>query len=143
MPMHSLPALGYADALAAAEAIRADVERRGKTAVIAVVDAHGELLLLHRLDDAPLSSIAVATNKAFTAARLRRSTRVLGESIRSRGIDIAYYGDARFVGFGGGMPVEVDGHVVGAVSVSGLTDTEDDELAALGIAAIHAARQGR
>ena len=52
------------------------------------------------------------------------------------GFDIAYYGDPRYVGWGGGLPVRVEGEVVGAVAVSGLTDAEDEELSALGVAAI-------
>ena len=107
-----------------------------KTAVIAVADAHGELLALARLDGAPLSSIAVATNKAFTAARLRRSTREHGARLRERGVDIAFYGDPRYVGFGGGLPVRVGETVIGAVAVSGLSDDEDEALAALGVAVI-------
>ena len=128
------PVLGHDDAVAAVDAIRAALAERGRTAVIAVADAHGELLALLRLDGAPLSSVAVATAKARTAARLRRPTRVLGEAIRTRGIDVAYYSDPPLTGFGGGLPVFAGADVAGAVAVSGLTDAEDEELAALGIA---------
>jgi len=55
------------------------------------------------------------------------------------GFDIAYYGNPRFVGFAGGLPVIVDGVTLGAVAVSGLTQDEDEDLARLGIAAITAA----
>ncbi len=138
--MRTALTLGSDDVLACLDAIRGELARRRQTAVIAVADAHGELLALLRLDGAPLSSIAVASNKAYTAARLQRTTRELGERVRERGIDIAYYGDPRHVGFGGGVPVRVDGAVVGSVAVSGLTDVEDEEVAAVGIAAILAAR---
>jgi len=101
--MHRELVIGHAEALRAVDTIRAELARREKTGVIAVADAHGELIALARLDGAPLSSIAVATNKAFTAARLRRSTREHGARIRERGVDIAFYGDPRYVGFGGGL----------------------------------------
>ncbi len=140
--MHRQTVIGHADAFAAVDAIRDEIARRGKTAVIAVADAHGELLALLRLDGAPLSSIVVATNKAFTASRLRRSTREHGARIRERGVDIAFYGDPRYVGFGGGLPVKVGDEVVGAVAVSGLSDEEDEELAALGVRVIVAATAG-
>jgi glc operon protein GlcG len=53
---------------------------------------------------------------------------------------MAYFGDARYIGWGGGVPVRLDGVVVGAVAVSGLPELEDIELAQLGVAAIiHAA----
>jgi glc operon protein GlcG len=132
--MHMQPVLGHDDAAAATATIRAELARLGKPAVIAVVDAHGELLSLVRLDGAPLSSVTIATNKAFTAARLRRPSREVGANIRTRGTDIAFYGDPRYLGFGGALPVYVDGVVVGAVAVSGLSDDEDEALAALGIA---------
>jgi glc operon protein GlcG len=128
------PTLGHDDAAAAIDAIRAELVARGRTAVIAVADSHGELMALLRLDGAPVSSVAVATAKARTAARLRRPTRVLGETIRSRGIDVSYYADPLLTAFGGGLPVYSGQQVVGAVAVSGLTDQEDEDLAALGIA---------
>lgn len=133
--------LSDADARVALDAMRAALAERGKTAVLAVADDHGEPIALLRLDGAPLSSVAVATNKAFSAARLRRPSGETGRRVRhpETGFDIAYYGDPRYVGWGGGLPVLVDGAVAGAVAVSGLTDAEDEEIAAIGIAAILAA----
>ncbi|MHB2168591.1 GlcG/HbpS family heme-binding protein [Alsobacter sp. R-9] len=126
------------DARVAIDTIRAALAARGKTAVIAVVDSHGETIAILRMGSAPLSSVAVATNKAYSSARLRRPSADVGRRVRhpENGIDIAYYGDPRYTGFGGGLPVVVDGEVVGAVAVSGLSDAEDEELSALGIAAI-------
>jgi glc operon protein GlcG len=140
--MHRQHVIGHAEALAAVDAIRAELAQRGKTGVIAVADAHGETIALLRLDGAPLSSIGVASNTAFTASRLRRTTREHGARIRERGVDIAFYGDPRYVGFGGGVPVRVGGEVIGAVAVSGLSDEEDEELAALGARVIAAAAPG-
>jgi glc operon protein GlcG len=136
--MRTPPTLDDADAQAALDAIRAELARRGKIAVIAIADAHGELLALLRQSGAALSSIAVATNKAFTAARLKRPSRTIGTNARhpETGFDMAYYGDPRYVGWGGGLPVVVAGAVAGAVAVSGLTQDEDEELAAIGVAAI-------
>jgi glc operon protein GlcG len=127
------PILGHEQVIAAIEAIRAELQTRNRTAVIAVADAHGELIGLLRLDGAPLSSIAIASNKAFTAARLARPTRVVGTQLKERGTDIAFYGDNRYLGFGGGLPILIDGVVVGGIAVSGLSDAEDEALAAMGI----------
>src|SRR4051812_25980518 len=117
--MHDLTTLDDGDARLAIETIRAEVARRGKVAVIAVADAHGETLGLLRMSGAALSSIAVATNKAFTAARLRRPSRTIGRNARhpETGFDMAFYGDPRYVGWGGGLPVTVAGAVAGAVAV--------------------------
>jgi len=106
-----------------------------KAAVIAVTDSHGELIAFARMDGAPISSIRIAANKAWTAARERKPTKEIGEKVRhpEKGHDIAYYGDPRFVGWGGGIPVWKDGQVVGAVAVSGLSSSEDIVLASLGV----------
>jgi len=80
----------------------------------------------------------VAANKAWTAARERKPTKEIGEKVRhpEKGHDIAYYGDPRFFGWGGGIPIWKDGVV--AVVVSGLSSREDIELATLGLQLIGA-----
>jgi glc operon protein GlcG len=105
-----------------------------KSAVVAVADSHGELIAFARMDGAPISSIRIAANKAWTAARERKPTKDIGDRVRhpEKGHDIAYFGDPRFVGWGGGVPVWKDGQVIGAVAVSGLSSSEDIVLAELG-----------
>ena len=136
--MRHLRNLGHDDAQKAIEVVLAELARRQKAAVVAVTDSHGELIGLLRLDGAPLPSITIAANKAWTAARERKPTLDIGRAARDPedGFDIAFYGDPRFVGWGGGVPVAVGGQVLGAVAVSGLTQEEDAELAGLGVAAI-------
>lgn len=132
--------LGHREAALATDAIRDGLARTGRAAVIAVADAHGELISLVRLDGAPPASILIAANKAWTAVRERRPTREIGQAARDAetGFDIAYYGDPRYVGWGGGIPVVIGGGVVGSVAVSGLPEAEDMQLAAIGVAAIAA-----
>ena len=136
--MNSYTSLGHAEAQAAIEAIKAEILRRNLAAVIAVADAHGELISLLRLDGAPLPSIVIATNKAWTAARERKPSREIGQAARDpkTGFDVAYFGDPRYIGWGGGVPVIVDGVVVGSVAVSGLPEEVDMELVQIGVAAI-------
>ncbi len=141
--MQQTQSLGHTEAQLAIEAIRDEVQRRGQAAVIAVADAHGELIALLRLDGARLPSIVIAANKAWTAAREQQPTYEIGQAARhpQTGFDPAYYGDSRYVGWGGGVPVRLNGVVVGAVAVSGLPETEDMQLAQLGVAAIVEAAQ--
>lgn len=136
--MHAVHTLNDDDARIAIEVIRQELVARGHAAVIAVVDSHGETIAMLRMSGAPLSSINIALNKAYSAARLRRPSADVGRRVRhpEQGIDIAYYSDPRIIGFGGALPVTVAGETVGAVAVSGLSDAEDEELCALGIAAI-------
>jgi len=134
--------LRYDDARRALDAISTELTRRGLAAVITVTDDHGELIALMRMDGAPLSSIVIAANKAWTAARERKPSFEIGRAVRNpdTGFDIAYYGDQRYIGWGGGVPVVIGGTVVGAVAVSGAPEAVDVELAALGAAAIVEAR---
>jgi glc operon protein GlcG len=128
----------YAEARLALEAIHAEVLRRGKAAVIAICDAHGDLIAFARMDGAPLSSITIAINKAYSAARERKPSKEIGNAARNpeKGFDIGYFGDPKFTGWGGGVPVWKEGRVVGALAVSGLPQVEDMELAEMGATVI-------
>jgi glc operon protein GlcG len=130
--------LSYQHARRALDAISAELSRRALSAVIAVTDDHGELIALMRMDGAPLSSIVNAANKAWTAARERKPSVEVGRAVRhpESGFDIAYYGDQRYIGWGGGVPVVIGDSVIGAVGVSGVPEALDMEMAALGVAAI-------
>jgi glc operon protein GlcG len=130
--------LTYEDARRALDAISTELTHRALPAVVAVADDHGELIALMRMDGAPLSSIVIATNKAWTAARERKPSSEVGREARHpvTGFDIAYYGDHRYTGWGGGLPVAIGGAVVGAVAVSGAPEAVDVEMAGLGVAAI-------
>jgi len=132
--MKSVSELGEAEARLAVDTVVAELKRRGKAAVVAVADRHGELIALLRMDGAPLPSLGIAANKAFTAARNRGPSGDVGRSSRQNGWDICYMGDPRYVGWDGGLPVMRDGEVLGAVAVSGLTGEEDLELAKLAVA---------
>lgn len=133
--MKEILAIDYQDAKHIVDGIVQKALEQQKAAVIAVADAHGELLAFARMDGAPLSSIRVAANKAWTAARERKPTKEIGEKIRhpEKGFDIAFYGDPKFVGWGGGLPIWRDGQVVGAIGVSGLSSAEDIALATVGL----------
>jgi glc operon protein GlcG len=128
--------LEYADARRALDAIYAEVLQRRSAGVIVICDAHGELLALARMDGAPYSSIQIAMNKAYSAARERKPSQQIGDAARKDGFDIGYFGDPKFTGWGGGVPIWKEGQVVGAVAVSGLPESEDMELAAMGAALI-------
>jgi glc operon protein GlcG len=134
MKHHAQPVLSHRDVLAALEIVRRGVEAKDRAAAIAIADAHGELIAFARCDGALVASGTLAINKAFTAARLDRATRLLGETLRAKGTDISFYGDRRYVGFPGGLPVRIGGVVAGAVAVSGLSDDDDEMLAGLGVA---------
>jgi glc operon protein GlcG len=133
--MKNLPVIDYSDAKKMIDLVVERATQLKKAVVVAVADSHGELIAFARMDGAPISSIRVAANKAWTAARERKPTKDIGEKVRhpEKGHDIAYYGDPRFVGWGGGIPVWRDEMVAGAIAVSGLSSREDIELATLAL----------
>jgi glc operon protein GlcG len=132
--MRTLHTIDHSEAKRAVDLIVEKASQMQKAASVAVADAHGDLICFARMDGAPVSSIRIAMNKAWTAARERKPTREIGEKVKhpEKGHDIAYYGDPNYVGWGGGIPVWKNGEVVGAVAVSGLSSNEDIVLATLG-----------
>jgi len=102
--MNTTQTLDYSEAKKIIDLIVSKALQMQKAAVIAVADSHGELIAFARMDGAPISSIRIAANKAWTAARERKPTKEIGEKVRhpEKGHDIAYYGDPRFVGWGAG-----------------------------------------
>lgn len=137
--MRQYQTLTHADAQIVIEGCRAALEADGRGGVIAVADDHGELIALLRTDGAPLPSIVIAQNKAFTAARERKPSYAVGEASRTEGFPMTNFGDPRYTAWGGGVPIVVSGQVVGAVGVSGLPELVDIQIAEAGIVALHAA----
>lgn len=121
--------IGSTEARGLVEMIVDRLDAQGARAAAAVVDPHGELIAFLRTDGCGLASVNIAIHKAFTAAREGVESGVLGERSRTEGFPIAYFGDPRYVGWGGGVPIIVAGEVIGAVGVSGLPEAADIELA--------------
>jgi glc operon protein GlcG len=117
--------------IAAAEA---EARARGVGVVTAVVDAAGHLIQLSRMDTAQVASVEVGIGKARTAAIYRRPSRVFEEQIQSgRVAALALAGATPLTG---GIPVILDGAVIGAVGVSGDTPQVDEEIAIAGANAL-------
>jgi glc operon protein GlcG len=121
--------LSHQDAQRVLTAAQAELDRTGRGAAVAVVDHHGELVAFVRTDGCRLPSITIAINKAFTAARERTPSQAVGEASRSEAFPMTNFGDPRYVGWGGGIPLVVNGDVVGAIGVSGLPEADDIAIA--------------
>jgi uncharacterized protein GlcG (DUF336 family) len=122
-------------AMRAASAAQAEAAKRGASVVIAVVDDGGHLILLHRLDDTQVASVEVGIGKARTAAIFRRPSKEFEDQTRSgRVVALALPGATPLQG---GVPITVDGKVIGAIGVSGNTPQEDEDIAKVGAAVFH------
>jgi len=131
--------------LAAARKIIAATEAaaraRGVGVVSVVVDDGGTIIQLSRMDTAQIASVNVGIGKARTAAIYRRPSRVFEEQIKSGRVAALALADA--TPLQGGVPILIDGKVVGAVGVSGDTPQVDDDIALAGAAAIEHAEAAR
>jgi glc operon protein GlcG len=133
------PVLTLAVAKKVAAAAEAEATKRGSTVVIAVVDDAGHLILLERLDDTQVASVEVGIGKARTAAIFRRPSKVFEDQVKNgRVAALALTGATPLQG---GVPILVNGKVVGAIGVSGNTPQEDEDIAKAGAAVLEAAVQ--
>src|SRR5258708_38531407 len=117
--------LSHKDAMKIIAAIQAELDKDGRGAAVAVADEHGELIALARTDGCPLPSHNNANNKAFTSARERKESKSIGNSSKEKGWPMTNFGDLRYTAWGGGVPIEYQGQIVGAVGVSGGPEGED------------------
>src|SRR6516164_11112095 len=107
--------------------------RNGYRVVIAVVDAWGHVLQLRRTDGAQAPSDRVAIDKARTAAIFVRPSREIEEQVSAGRLGaLALHGAAALTG---GIPLTVDGEVIGAIGTSGETPDEDESVSLAGAAA--------
>ncbi|MFD1779980.1 heme-binding protein [Fredinandcohnia salidurans] len=108
-----------------------EANKIGVSMVISVVDEGGNLIAIHRMDDAWLASIDIAQNKAWTSVALKMPSANLADATvpaaELYGLNTTNNG--RLVVFGGGIPLEIDGKAVGAVGVSGSTVPHDVQVA--------------
>ena len=124
--------------LAAARAIIGAAEReavaRGVGVVTVVVDGAGNVIQLSRMDSAQVASVEVGIGKARTAAIFRRPSRVFEEQVRNG--RVAALALAGATPLQGGVPVVIEGAVVGAVGVSGDAPQVDEDIAIAGANAL-------
>jgi len=127
--------IGIADAKKAMAAAEVCAARNNWGVAIAIVDSGANLVMLQRLDNAQLSSVRIAEQKARTAAEFRRPTKVFEDAVAGGGIGL------RVLSFGasvaeGGVPIVSNGKVIGAIGGSGVQSHQDAEVAQAGADAL-------
>jgi glc operon protein GlcG len=126
--------LSLDDAKKIAAAASAKAVAEGWNVVIAIHDNGGNLLYLERADGTQLGSIVVAQEKSRTALRFKRPTKVLEDTILSGRVHMMSLPGITSVE--GGLPLVVDGQVVGSIGVSGVQSSQDGLVAAAGAAVL-------
>ena len=132
--MAEKPLLTLEDAKRIAAAAQAEAQRNDWRVVIAVVDDGGHLLYLQRSHDTQFGSVETAIQKAHAAVAFQRPTKVSEDAVQSgRLIHLALPG---VIPAEGGVPLQIDGVVIGGLGISGVRSSQDGQIAAAGVAAL-------
>ncbi len=113
------------------EGAEKEAENLGVNMVISIVDEGGNLIAVHRMDDAWIASIEISQNKAWTSVALKAPTANLADATvpNAELYGLTTTNSGKIVVFGGGIPLVEDGKVVGAVGVSGSAVPNDVKVA--------------
>jgi uncharacterized protein GlcG (DUF336 family) len=120
----------------AAAAALAEAAKNHWTMAVAIVDPNGTLIYYEKSDNTQLGSAMVCINKAKSAALYKRPTKAMQEALASGGAGLRVLGLEGAVPVEGGVPLILDGKIVGAVGVSGDTSEHDGQCAQAGAAVI-------
>lgn len=136
--MVSQPVIRTEAALRAVGAAVAKAVELGVRVNVAVVDAAGVQAAFVRMTGAPLHSMDIATDKAYTAVSFGLPTGQWHEALarRSQAVRQGLVLRPRFVGFGGGRPIVVEGARIGGIGVSGGSEQQDEIIAEAGLQAL-------
>jgi uncharacterized protein GlcG (DUF336 family) len=119
--------------LAGAEA---EARKNSWNVVISIVDTGGQLVAMQRLDNTQFGSIDVARDKAYSAVAFRRPTKAFQDAVAQGGENLRILKIGAASPLEGGIPIVLDGKIIGAVGVSGVTSQQDAQIARAGIEAL-------
>ena len=131
-PMPYGPAITLEQAKDVMAGAEAEAQRNNWPVVIALVDTGGNLVMMQRLDNAQFGSVEVARQKAWTAAAFRRPTKVFQDAIAGGGANLRLLRLEGASPLEGGIPLVVNGQIIGAIGVSGVTSEQDAQIAQAG-----------
>jgi len=132
--MYMKKVIGLAEAQAALQAM-IEKAKSGKPMAFAIADANGDLVCVARMDGARPFNAFMAIKKAYSAARMKRDTRVIGSKLKEYGRSLTdSYGPDITMVPGGNIIIEPDGEeLIGAIGASGRTSDEDEALVREGV----------
>lgn len=123
-------------ALKVLAAAQEEADKNSWPVAIAVVDGGGHLVALHRLDNTQYGSVEVAIQKAKTAALFRRPTKVFEDILAQGGAGLRILKLPGALPLEGGVPIILDGKIIGGIGVSGVQSGQDAQIAAAGLTAV-------
>jgi uncharacterized protein GlcG (DUF336 family) len=135
------PPINIDQAKEAAAAAQAEAKRNGWRMAVAIVDPGGYLIYFERADGTQNASVSLAHAKARTAALFRRPSKVFADQFAAGNTGfMSFPDDARPIASEGGLPIIINGQLVGAIGMSGGTGQQDGVAAAAGVSAVSAVR---
>ena len=111
----------------------ADARKQNLPMAIAVVDTAGQLVAFERMDNTQTGSIAVSQDKAASAAMFRRPSKVFQDALAAGGVGLRLLTLRGAIAVEGGIPLTVDGKIIGAIGVSGGSSEQDGVVAKAGL----------
>jgi glc operon protein GlcG len=130
------PAITLEQAKRTMAGAEAEARKNNWNVVIAILDSGGNVVMVHRMDGAQFGSIEVARDKAWSAVAFRRPTKVFEDAVAQGGMNLRILRLTGASPLEGGLPIVVDGKIVGGIGVSGVTSTQDAQIARGGLEAL-------
>jgi glc operon protein GlcG len=136
MPNPYGPPISLENAKKAAAAAIAEAKKNNWTMALAVVDPNGTLVYYEKLDNTQIGSAQVAISKARTSAIFKRPSKWFQDQVAKGGEGVRYLGLEGAVPLEGGVPIVLEGKIVGAIALSGGTSAQDAQCAQVGVDAL-------
>jgi uncharacterized protein GlcG (DUF336 family) len=130
------PAITLEQALKVMAGAEAEAKKNNWPVAIVILDAGGNIVAVHRLDNTQFGSIEIARQKAWSAVAFRRPTKAFQDGLAAGGAGLRILALEGASPVEGGLPLLMDGKIVGSVGVSGVTGEQDSQIAAAGVAAL-------
>ena len=140
MPNPYGPPVSLDDAKKAAAAAMAEARKNNWKMAVAVVDPNGDLVYYEKMDSTQLGSSQVSISKARSAARFKRPTKAFQDALAAGGAGLRILGLEGAVPVDGGIPIVMDGKIVGAIGVSGDKSENDAVCAQAGVNTLAASK---
>ena len=128
--------IGFDAAKKALAAAEAEAKKNNWPVAIAIVDSSAKLVAFSKMDNTQHASVDIAIGKAVTANNFKRPSKALQDGIAQGGVNLRILGQPGITPLEGGVPIIVDGKIVGAIGASGVLSNQDAEVAMAGAAAV-------
>lgn len=130
------PSINLEQAKRAIAAGQAEARKNGWPVAIAILDTAGMLVAFEKMDDTQSASMDIAIDKGRSAAIFRRSTKVMEDAVAGGGAGVRFLNLRSASTVDGGLPIVVNGKVIGGIGVSGVAGNQDGEVAKAGADAL-------